>query len=136
MIGSSKNDGKHIFVFGSNLAGRHGKGAALGAKRCWGAEYGNGKGRQGMSYAIPTKDEKLYSLDLHQIQPYVDEFIQYAKAHPELTFLVTRVGCMLAGNKDSDIAPMFKDAPENVSLHSDWEKYLSLCQAVTELVDL
>lgn len=109
-----------IFVFGSNLAGRHGKGAALTARLQHGAIYGKGTGPQDNAYAIPTKDERLQTLALDRIKPYVEEFLNYARKHPELTFQVTRVGCGLAGYKDKDIAPMFKDAPSNCELPEGW----------------
>lgn len=109
-----------IFVFGSNLAGRHGAGAALFAKQHHGAVYGIGIGPQGSAYAIPTKDQNLITLSVHRIREYVMEFIIYAEGHPELTFNVTRIGCGLAGYKDSDIAPMFKDAPANCHLPPGW----------------
>ena len=109
-----------IFVFGSNLAGRHGKGAALHAYHHHDAKYGQGIGRQGMSYAIPTKDSGLVSLPLWVIQHYVNDFIAYAEAHQELTFHLTRIGCGLAGYTDTDIAPMFKHAPTNVVKPIGW----------------
>ena len=84
-----------VFVFGSNLAGRHGKGAALFARNNHGAIYGVGVGIQNNSYAIPTKDHNLRTLPLHIIKQHVDEFIEYAK-HSNDTFQVTRVGCGLA----------------------------------------
>jgi hypothetical protein len=113
-----------IFVFGSNLAGRHGKGAALTARNKYGAIYGQGIGRQGASYAIPTKDERLNTLSIPVIQKHVLDFIAYATIHHELTFNVTRIGCGLAGYKDEDIAPLFKDAPENCILSEEWRKHL------------
>lgn len=113
---------KAIFVFGSNLAGRHGKGAALFAKRNYGAEYGKGVGRTGNSYAIPTKDSRLCTLPLSTIKSYVDSFLIYAKKNSDLTFVVTRVGCGLAGYSDKDIAPMFADAPENCELPEEWRE--------------
>lgn len=109
-----------IFVFGSNLAGRHGKGAALTACRNHGAEYGQGIGRQGNSYAIPTKDQNLKTLALPMIKIYVIDFITYAMKHPEEKFFVTKIGCGLAGYKESDIAPMFKNAPNNCQLPEGW----------------
>lgn len=112
-----------IFVFGSNLAGRHGKGAALYARRYHGAVYGQGHGRQGNSYAIPTKNEKLKTITLGSIAQWVEEFIEYAKEHPDELFQVTRVGCGLAGYKDEDIAPLFKDAPINCLFDSAWSKF-------------
>lgn len=109
-----------IFVFGSNLAGRHGKGAALCALREHGAIYGVGKGPQGRSYAIPTKDGRLQVLGLPQIGAYVKEFLLYAAANPTLTFQVTRIGCGLAGYKDEQIAPLFKGAAQNCLLPFGW----------------
>lgn len=109
-----------IFVFGSNLAGRHGKGAALYARKRYGAEHGFYCGRTGDSYAIPTKDRQLKSLSLTEVSKYISYFIVYAKEHPELEFEVTKVGCGLAGNKESDIAPMFKEAPINCHLPDGW----------------
>lgn len=111
-----------IFVFGSNLAGRHGKGAARHALEYKGAIYGQGSGRQGNSYAIPTKDERLRVLPLSRIAVFVQTFIEYAKAHPELTFEVTRVGCGLAGYEDAQIAPFFRGAPENCQLPEGWRE--------------
>lgn len=109
-----------IFVFGSNRAGRHGKGAALYARQHHGAIYGRGEGLQGESYAIPTKDEQVQSLDLDQIRVHVHRFVDFASLHPELQFLVTRIGCGLAGYTDADIAPMFAAAPVNCSLPEGW----------------
>lgn len=109
-----------IFVFGSNLAGRHGRGAALHAHRHCGAQYGIGEGPTGHAYAIPTKDEALRTRPLELINRSVERFLEYARAHPELSFRVTRVGCGLAGYQDKDIAPMFADAPENCDLPDGW----------------
>lgn len=109
-----------IFVFGSNLAGRHGKGAAIAARREYGAEYGVGEGRTGNAYAIPTKDHSLNTLSLARIQIYVNRFIEYANSHPELNFIVTRIGCGLAGYTDTQIAPMFEAAPLNCMLPQGW----------------
>ena len=94
-----------IFVFGSNLQGMHGGGAAAAAVRYFGAIWGQGVGMQGQCYAIPTMHG---GVDV--IRPYVDEFIEYAKQHPELTFLVTRIGCGIAGFTDSQMAPLFEEA--------------------------
>lgn len=94
-----------IFVFGSNLAGFHGGGAARVAHQRFGAVWGQGVGLQGQSYAIPTMQGGVET-----IRPYVDEFIVFAKQHPELTFLVTRIGCGIAGFTDEDIAQLFKEA--------------------------
>lgn len=109
-----------IFVFGSNLAGRHGKGAALTAFREHGAIYGQGLGLQGNSYAIPTQDENLKSLPLNRISQYVNTFIKFAKLNPDMKFNVTRVGCGFAGYEDQDIAPLFINAPDNCILPVGW----------------
>lgn len=111
-----------IFVFGSNTAGRHGKGAALTAVKQYGAKYGQGIGLAGQSYAIPTKDDELKTLPLDVIQNCVNLFIGFAEVHPELVFNVTRIGCGLAGYTDSDIAPMFRDAPANCKLPEGWRQ--------------
>ena len=111
-----------IFVFGSNLAGSHGGGAARLAYERFGAIMGQGVGLQGQSYAIPT---------MHggpkEILPYVEEFIEFAKQHPELTFLVTRIGCGIAGFSPRDIAPLFGGAVtvDNIHLPQDfWEELI------------
>jgi Domain of unknown function (DUF7007) len=111
---------KPIFVFGSNLAGRHGKGAALFARQHRGAIYGQSVGLQGDSYAIPTKDEQLRTLPLDRIKAHVDDFLLFAGAHPALTFQVTAIGCGLAGYKPAQIAPLFADAPGNCMLASEF----------------
>ena len=113
-----------IFVFGSNLAGRHGKGAALIALREHGAKYGTGWGHVGNSFAIPTKDEKIKTLPLEKIKFYIEQFIGYAKSNPHLQFQLTAIGCGLAGYKPEQIAPMFKDAPNNVMKPPEFEIYL------------
>ena len=105
-----------VFVFGSNLAGRHGKGAALWARQNRGAVYGQGFGLQGQSFAIPTKDEKLRTLSLDRIDGYVKLFLKFACEHDELSFELTPIGCGLAGYKPEQIAPMFFGAPDNVKL--------------------
>ena len=106
-----------IFVFGSNLKGMHGGGAADAAYRKFGAVMGQGVGLQGQSYAIPTMQGGVET-----IRPYVDEFIQFAKAHPDYTFLVTRIGCGIAGFTDEEISPLFEKAHDidNIVLPSNW----------------
>ena len=94
-----------IFVFGSNLDGAHLGGAARIAHQKFGAIWGQGVGLQGNSYAIPTMQGGIET-----ISPYVDEFIEFAKTHPDLTFYVTRIGCGIAGFTDEEIAPLFKEA--------------------------
>lgn len=105
-----------IFVFGSNLAGRHGKGAALTAVRDYGAIKGVGFGRQGDAYAIPTKGFNLEVLPLPMIEHFAQAFLRYAKMHPSETFKLTAIGTGLAGYKVRQIAPMFDYCPENVIL--------------------
>ena len=109
-----------IFVFGSNLAGRHGKGAAAFAFKHHGAIYGKGHGLQGNSYAIPTKDNAIHTLPLDIIREYIIDFIEFAEQNPQLEFEVTRIGCGLAGYNDADIAPMFRNSPTNCVLPSGW----------------
>lgn len=109
---------KEIFVFGSNLSGIHGKGAAKTALG-WGAKWGQASGLQGKTYGIPTKDASVWrTLTIEEIQTFVNEFIQFAKNNPDLIFLVTEVGCGLAGLKPKDVAPLFKGSEilENVYL--------------------
>ncbi len=105
------------FVFPSNLAGRHGLGAALIALHLFGAEYGVGFGLTGQSYAIPTKDRNLKVLPVSEIKPYVKIFIEYAKQNSDLVFKVTLIGCGLAGYSAKDIAPLFEDAINVKNIH-------------------
>ena len=111
-----------IFVFGSNLAGAHGGGAAAAAMSKFGAKWGVGVGLQGQSYAIPTMQGGVET-----IRPYVDQFIEFARLHPELTFLVTRIGCGIAGFTPRQIAPLFAGAlgMPNVALPIDFIEVLS-----------
>ena len=106
-----------IFVFGSNLAGAHGGGAARLAYKRFGAVWGEGVGMHGQTYAIPTMQGGVET-----IKPYVDAFIRFAKAHSRLTFLVTRIGCGIAGFRDEEIAPIFTDAinVENIILPKEF----------------
>lgn len=121
IFGPELNDGKHVFVFGSNLAGRHGAGAALNAKAFWGAINGQGQGPQGNSYAIPTKDENLQSLPLQEVGKWVGTFLDFVYDNPDVTFLVTPVGCGLAGYTEDEIRPMFTGAPSNCIFA--WDKH-------------
>lgn len=106
-----------VFVFGSNLAGMHGGGAAATAHRCFGAVWGKGVGLQGQSYAIPTMQGGVKT-----VKPYVDKFIEFAKSHPELRFLVTKIGCGIAGFREEQIAPLFAEAidMDNIILPHDF----------------
>ena len=111
LVTSLKPD--EVFVFGSNLAGFHGGGAAAMALMYFGAVWGQGVGLHGQSYAIPTMQGGVET-----IAPYVDEFIEYAKNHPEKRFLVTEIGCGIAGFAPEEIAPLFAKAAdvENITL--------------------
>ena len=110
-----------VFVFGSNLEGMHGGGAAWVAFQKFGAVLGCGVGLRGQSYAIPTMQGGVET-----IKPYVDEFVAFAREHPELFFYVTRIGCGIAGFREKDIAPLFADALclENVCLPEGFVKIL------------
>ena len=122
-----------IFVFGSNTEGRHGKGAALTAKKRFGAIYGQPKGRQGNSYAIITKDltkaDQLRSVSLEEIEIQVDIFIEYARVNPKLTFYVVKFGSSLAGFADIEISRMFngKDLPDNIIMNEDYA--INICDS-------
>ena len=111
-----------VFVFGSNLAGMHGGGAAYVAFKRFGAVMGCGVGLRGQSYAIPTMQGGVET-----IKPYVDEFITFASSHPELFFYVTRIGCGIAGFRDKEIAPLFAKAVglENVCLPKSFANNLN-----------
>lgn len=115
------------WVFGSNLAGIHGAGAAKVAVEKFGAQYGAAAGWQPgyRSYAIPTKDTQIRTISLSEIKRYVDKFVQLTNDHFVLTkgWFVTRIGCGLAGYKDEYIAPMFKEA-KNCSFAEEWRKYI------------
>jgi hypothetical protein len=112
----------NIFVFGSNLAGRHGKGAALCARQLHGAIYGQGQGRQGKSYGIPTKDYQLKTLPLGVIEEHIAVFIKHAKNNPQDTFLLTPIGTGLAGYEVSDILTILKKftITSNVVFTKEW----------------
>ena len=120
----NKLEADEIFVFGSNLEGMHGGGAAAVARK-WGAIWGQGVGLQGQTYAIPTMQGGVET-----IKPYVDEFLAFAKSHPELKFLVTEIGCGIAGFTVQEIAPLFKAALdeniENVYLPQRFYDVLSI----------
>ena len=111
-----------VFVFGSNLGGFHGGGAARTAYNKFGAIWGQGVGMQGQSYAIPTMQGGVET-----IAPYVDEFIEYAKNHPEKRFLVTEIGCGIAGFAPEEMAPLFANAVdvENITLPQRFWEFLA-----------
>jgi hypothetical protein len=112
------------FVFGSNRAGRHGKGAALEAVNAHGAEYGVGSGLTGNAYALPTKDEQLRTLPIDEIREEAERLTAFAAQNPERHFMLTRVGCGLAGYRDEEIAPLFVSAPSNIHLPGRWRQLL------------
>ena len=111
-----------VFVFGSNLSGYHGGGAARAAMNLFGAVWGQGVGLQGQSYAIPTMQGGVET-----IKPYIDQFIEFARTKPELYFYVTRIGCGIAGFVDEDIAPLFREAMalDNVALPKTFHDILT-----------
>lgn len=111
-----------IFVFGSNLAGRHGKGAALWAKQHRGAIYGQGHGIQGNSYAIPTKGHQLETLPPWMIEGFVDEFLVFAHKYHFRRFQLTPIGCGLAGYSREQIEPMFRGGLPNIIWPPEWSE--------------
>lgn len=113
-----------IFVFGSNLAGIHGAGAARVAARDFGAKRYVGYGLQGKSFAIPTKNKEIQSLSVDEIEIYVHSFLWFASNVPHVNFWMTSIGCGLARYSPADIAPMFKNAPSNISFPDTWEPWL------------
>lgn len=115
---------KMIFVFGSNEAGVHGAGAAAHALRLKGARWGQGYWISGQSFAIPTKDRSIRTLPREMVRRYVDDFLGFAREHPELAFQVTAIGCGLAGFKHHEIAPMFIGAPDNCYFDEVWAPWL------------
>jgi len=117
--------GIEVFVFGSNIAGRHGAGAARDAMK-WGAEYGKGEGHYGKTYAIPTLDRDLKKLSLFRIEKAIASFILYAKDSPDFIFYVTAVGTGIAGFPVEEIAPMFIKAKplQNICLPASFWKII------------
>lgn len=121
-----------IFVFGSNEAGIHGAGSALTARLNYGAVLMQGVGRQGESYAIPTKGKIVINgqtrvgrpLPADKIKEYVDGFIRYAKENPSEEFQVTKIGTGHAGFTHEMMAPLFSDAPGNCLFDTAWEPWL------------
>ncbi len=113
-----------VFVFGSDLAGRHNTGAALAALRDHGAVYGRAVGLQGRSYAIPVRDERGALLPLSVIARYAQAFLRFATTHRELRFRVTRIGCGPGAYADDEIAPLFAQAPAHCHLPPEWRRYL------------
>ncbi|PZQ83223.1 MAG: hypothetical protein DI549_08905 [Ancylobacter novellus] len=114
-----------IFVFGSNLAGIHGAGAARWAYENRGAEWGVGFGLTGMSFAIPTMNWDIEALSLGEIEKYVRRFLKFARGRPDLSFELTPIGCGLAGYQPAQVAPLFRDAPDNVILPEEFRAALA-----------
>ena len=110
-----------IFVYGANESYINASGAARTAREEYGAGMGRGWGLVGKSFGIPTKDWDINTLELDEINHYVQRFIAFARSRPKMSFYVTKIGCGLAGYKEEDIIPMFKDAGPNVILPYGWE---------------
>ena len=113
-----------IFVFGSNLSGIHGAGAARFAHRNKGAVMGKGIGLQGQSYALPTKGLKISFMPLNEVEVHIDAFKDFAMDHPNMEFQVTQIGCGLAGFTKEQIAPLFKSSPSNCYFDMEWQPLL------------
>jgi len=120
-----------IFVFGSNERGVHGAGAAKMAVK-WGAVYGIGEGLKGQTYAIPTKDENIETLNLEDINNYIVNFVKFAKEHSHINFLVTEIGCGLAGLSPNQVAPMFKEASSLSNVYLPFRFWQILVESVQE----
>jgi len=113
----TKLDTNEIFVFGSNLSGRHGKGAAKQALT-WGAKWGQATGLQGKTYGIPTKNASITrTLSVLETKPFVDDFIRFAIENKDLIFLVTEIGCGLANLTPKEVAPLFEEAIYIENIH-------------------
>jgi hypothetical protein len=106
-----------VFIFGSNLSGKHSKGAAKTALNKFGARWGQASGLQGQSYGIPTKGRNMDVLNLNEISYHVEKFIKFAKNNPQLTFLVTEIGCGLARFSPKQIGPLFEKAKDVPNIH-------------------
>lgn len=113
-----------VFCFGSNEAGRHGKGAPAIAHVNFRAHYGVGRGATGMAYAIPTKDKNLRALSIESIEASVEVFLAYARENSAVKFFVTRLGYDLGSEIDEKIALMFSTAPLNCSMPEGWERFM------------
>ena len=127
--GTLPNNLTDVWVFGSNLLGRHGAGAALVAHEKYGYPYGLGYGYHSLqdnmqAYGIPSKSKPHLTISLPEIKNYVDNFLAFAKNNSNKIFFVTRVGCFLAGFKDKDIAPMFYGASLNCNFVESWQEFL------------
>jgi hypothetical protein len=115
---------KDVFVFGSDLGGRHTGGDALVALREHRAVYGRGVGLQGRSYAIPVWDEQGKLMPIAVIARYVNAFLRFAEIHREMTFHVSRIGCTRGAYRDDQIAPLFRGALSNCRLPPGWRRII------------
>ena len=113
-----------IFVFGSNLSGIHGAGAAKYAAKHYGAVYGVGEGMSGKSYALPTKGINISFMTLIEVKPHIQKFIKYAYDHPNDKFQLTQVGCGLGGFRKEEITPLFINASSNIYYDEAWKSLL------------
>lgn len=113
-----------VFVFGSNLAGNHRKGAAKTALDKFGAMQGVGRGWSGQSFAIPTQNEHLQAMPIHQVEHYIKDFKIYTKNHPKFIYFITAIGCGSTGFHAKDIAPLFQDISDNVILPIRFKEFL------------
>jgi len=119
---------KQVFVFGSNIEGHHIAGAAKQAYEQFGAIWGVGVGLAGKSYAIPTMGDWV------DLQTYVEQFKEFAKDNPDKEFLLTRIGCGIAGYSDAEIKPLFDDAPKNVVKPKEWViKHIPILTPIDQL---
>ena len=128
-IDGSEPPHNYVFVFGSNLAGIHGGGAAKFAHQTRGLKYNfgaTGYFKASATYGIPTKNHNIETLDLDEIKPYIAQFVMFTHHYPRLHFFITAVGCGLAGLKDKDVAPLFKDINRaNCSIPEQWTQYFN-----------
>lgn len=120
----SLSNQKRIFVFGSNLSGIHGAGAAKTARQLHGAIIGQGEGPMGNAYALPTKSLNISHMSIDTTQTHVTRFVEYAKSNPEKVFEVTAVGTGLSSKSHSTMAQMFNEAPDNCYFDTIWRDYL------------
>ena len=118
LIGKLKSN--EVFVFGSNRAGLHAGGAARMAREKFGARQGVGEGLTGQSYAFPTLTEHFEKVSPESLGASRDRLFETARRHPDKTFLLTKVGCGIAGFSEDEIRPLFANAPANVILPDDW----------------
>lgn len=121
--GSLPTNGE-IFVFGSNRAGVHGAGAAKIATNVYGAKFRVGEGLAGSSYALPTKDVNIKTLNLTEIRYHIERFVDFTKSHPEMRFFITSIGCGLAGYQPSQVGGFFSDCDENCNFPHTWYTYV------------